>query len=272
MNNYFAKMDTSFLKLTKSSVFSGTKLSPAEARFIRELKKNIAIYSFTRVNSKGKIVSIVERSKDVVRPDSSVEKEKWFQAIKKDMNDWYTVKKDTDRGRYYLIWAKPISKKGTFTGAVVAKIDLWDSFYEFSNGVYYPFLIRLNGLSLFSHKWESSYTFKENLLTIPGINKITVRYIPEKEPASAKKDSSSTVTQVKADSAKTGTDSVLQTNVLKSDSAKITKTSIGKNEEKRNKSLLIILIVVFIISISIITSIIISKRRKAKFLRELDEE
>lgn len=264
MNKYYEKMDESFSRLARSSAFKSTSLNGAERLFVKELKKNQAYYVLSRTNSKGKVISEAVRGKKVERPNTDVEAEKWFQEVKKNKEPYYSLTRDDDRGRYYLIWSKPVIKNGNFVGALAAKIDLWDSFYEFSNSVYYPFLIRLNSMSLFSHKWNNDFSFKEERLTIPGINRISVRFIPEKKEA---------VSISVNDSSKVVSDTVTQKAVVASinDSSSIKKTE--NSSSKRNPAAILIISIIAVIAGGVIVFIAISSinRRKA-FLKELDSE
>ncbi len=266
MNKYYEKMDESFSRLAKSSAFKSTSLAGAEKLFVKELKKNRAYYILSRTNSKGKVISEAVRGKKVERPNTDVEREKWFQTVKKTKEPYYSLTRDDDRGRYYLIWSKPVIKNNNFVGAVTAKIDLWDSFYEFSNSVYYPFLVRLNSLSLFSHKWNTDFSFKEERLVIPGINRISVRYIPEKKVVSNSNDSLK----------KAVSDSNIQSTpvVQKSDSVAISDTSaISKKSKKESPAgVLIIAIIATVAGGAAVALFIVSKNRRKAFLKELDDE
>lgn len=264
MNKYYEKMDESFSRLTRSSALKSTSLSGAERLFVREMKKNRAYYTLIRTNSKGKMISEAVRGKKVERPNTNVEREKWFQTVKKTKEPYYSLIRDDDRGRYYLVWSKPVIKNNNFVGTVTAKIDLWDSFYEFSNSVYYPFLVRLNSLSLFSHKWNNDFSFKEERLTIPGINRISVRYIPEKKGFSvAIKDTSKSVSD---------TDVQKTPVVQKSDTAKDKGATSAKDKKGNPAGVLIITIIVIVAGGALVTLVIVSRNRRKAFLKELDEE
>ena len=253
INKHYEKMDSIFTRIAKSPALKSTRLSNAERLFVTELRKNQAFYALIRTNSKGKIISAVVRGKKADRPNENVTKEKWFQTVKKSKKDYYAVTKEGDLGRYYLVWSKPIIKNSTFIGAITVKIDLWDSFYGFSNSVYYPFLIRMNDSGLFSHKWNDAITFKEERLKIPGIKKITVRYIQEKksaEPVSASTDSS-------------------KTSVPDS----ITGTAVSENSKKERSPIgLLLAVIALVAGGGAVSFIIISKRRRDNFLKSLDEE
>lgn len=270
MNKYYEKIDESFSRLSKSAALYSTSLSSAEKLFVKELRKNLAYYVLIRTNSKGVIISEAVRGKKIERPNRNAERERWFQEVKKSKEPYYSISKDDDRGRYYLIWSKPILKNNVFIGAVTTKIDLWDSFYEFSNSVYYPFLIRLNGLSLFSHKWNNDFTHKEERLTIPGINRISVRFIPEKKQEVSQDQLKSD--QVLPESQAPQKDTLVQV------SAKcVLEDSVGtqpKDEKpEKGNTILIIAIVLLAASLTggIISFVMITKKRRQEFLKELDE-
>jgi len=265
MNKYYEKVDESFSRLARSSAFKSTSLSGAEKLFVREMKKNRAYYTLTRTNSKGKIISEAVRGKKVERPNTDAEREKWFQTVKNTKEPYYSIIRDDDRGRYYLIWSKPVIKNNNFVGTVTAKIDLWDSFYEFSNSVYYPFLIRLNNLSLFSHKWNNDFSYKEERLTIPGINRISVRYIPEKKGSSvAANDSSKAVSP--------DTDAQITPVIQKNDTATGVQASTPKDQKGNSATVLIITIILIGAGSVLVTLVIVSRNRRKALLKELDEE
>jgi hypothetical protein len=260
LNEYFAKMDETFTKLQKSSAIKSTNLKMAENLFFRELKKNQSYFAYLRANSKGKIVSEVVRGKTVERTGTDVQNESWFKNVQKNNEDFYTVFKDEERGRYYLIWSKPILKQERFVGAACLKIDLWDSFYEFSNSIYYPFLIKLGKKSLFSHKWSDDISYQEEPLTIPGIKNISVRYIPEKKVESQ-------------DSIVKPVPSVVDSAISKSDQAAPVKKVSSKPEHKKPLSgAIIFLIVVLIAAILVTLFLIISKRRNDAILKKIEED
>jgi hypothetical protein len=258
INSHFAKINESFLQLCESPALKSTKLSPAERLFVRTMKRNQFYLSLVRTNSRGIIISEAVRGKNVDRPNSNVENEKWFKAVKKSSESYYTIKKDNDRARYYLIWSKPLLIRGKFIGAVMAKIDLWDSFYEFSNSVYYPFFISLKNMGLFSHKWKSDFTFKEVPLNIPGVNNISVRYIPENPPASATAASDSVNQQTVSAKAS-------------EEAGKATDTS-AVSEKAKSKAGLIFILISLIAGAGLVSFVFISRKRRADFLKSLDEE
>lgn len=251
LNNFFTEIDNSFAELAQSPALKSTSLRSAERLFITTLKKNRNYYTLIRTNSNGVIIAEAIRSQGVERPMRNVSGQKWFQYNKNRKEDYYSLIKDNDRGRYYLFWSKPILKNDRFVGAVLAKIDLWDSFYEFSNSVYYPFEIKLSNFRLFSHKWEDNLSPKEENLSIPGIDQVSVKYVPEKKKVAEpiKKD-----TLVKAVSEQ--------------------KAAQGKDEKKDGKSspILAILLILFLaISATGITYLIIQKKKRQQSIFDMIE-
>lgn len=259
LDGYFAGIDTALSTLQRSQALRSTERRPAENLFIRELKRNQSYYAFWRANSKGKIVSEVIRGKNPTRPGTNVENENWFKSVKRNNEDFYTVFKDEERGRYYLIWSKPVLKKDKFVGVVCLKIDLWDSFYDYSNGVYFPFSIKLGKKTLFSHKWNDKMTYREENLAVPGIKSISVRYIPEKkeEPLDTIANAQNSAT----DTALSKSDSVRTANVS-SKPAKKNKYSFG----------VILLIFALVATSGVIAYLFISKMRKDAILKKIDQD
>jgi hypothetical protein len=258
LDDYFAGIDGALSTLQKSSALKSTDLRIAENHFVRELRKNQSFYSFQRANSKGKVVSEVIRGKTAERPGTDVGNETWFKGVLKNNEDFYTVYKDEERARYYLIWSKPILKKDRFVGAVCLKIDLWDSFYEFSNGVYYPFLIKLGKKSLFAHKWADEITYQEQNLTIPGIKSVSVRYIPEK-----KAEPVDTIAKPLP---------ATDTAITKPEPATVAKTSSKQPKEKSHPIGVILLIFALVATSGVIAFLFISKMRKDAILKKIDAD
>jgi hypothetical protein len=259
LNDYFAGIDTTLSTLQRSQALRSTERRPAENLFIRELKRNQSYYAFWRVNSKGKIVSEVIRGKNPARPGTDVENENWFKSVKKNNEDFYTVFKDEERGRYYLIWSKPVLKNDKFVGAVCLKIDLWDSFYEYSNGVYFPFSIKLGKKTLFSHKWKDQMTYQEDNLIVPGIKSISVRYIPEKKDASP--DTIANAQNETSDTALSTTDSI-----------KTADVSSQPAKKKKYSSGVLLLIIALVATCGVIAYLFISKMRKDAILKKIEED
>jgi hypothetical protein len=260
LDTYFAKIDETLTTIQKSSAVKSTDLRLAENLFFRELKKNQPFYAFYRANSKGKIVSEVVRSKPAERTGTIVENEQWYKTVKKNNEDFYTVFKDEDRGRYYLIWSKPILKKEQFKGVVCLKVDLWDCFYDYSNGIYFPILVKLGKKTLFSHKWNDVIRSTEESLIVPGIKNISVRYISEKK-AEIIQD-----TVAKALPAK-------DTVIAKTDSSLIKKAKVMPAPKKGNNGgFMIFLIIAGIAAVVIVIVMIALKKRKDGILKKIEQD
>jgi hypothetical protein len=260
INNFFVKIDASFARIVETGALRSTSLRPAERLFIREMRKNPVYTEFLRTNSKGVVISEVVRGQKVEQPMRNVADQRWFKRVSQKNEAYYTLIKDEDRGRFYLFWARPILKRGDrFVGAVVAKIDLWDSFYEFSNSTYVPFLIKLGRKSLFDHKWKNNTDGVEKELSIQGIDKISVMCAEEvKQPEDAVAAQKDTAARVAAAAAPAVTDQVSNT---------------PKPPKKKGGSgILIFILVLLLAGIAIASFVLISWMRRRAFLKNLDEE
>ena len=255
LNEYFVDLDAAFAKVAQSGALRSTSLRSAERLFVREMRKNQAYTVFLRTNSKGVVISEVIRGEKVERPMRNVADQTWFRTVSNKKEAYYTLIKDTDRGRYYLLWTRPVLKRGDrFVGAVVAKIDLWDSFYEFSNTMYVPFLVKLGRKSLFSHKWKKSPGSTELPLTIQGIKTISVIYMPDKEPVTPKIKKDTTVAAPAAAPVETA------------------KTTPQPEKKKGGSGVFIFLLVLLFAGIVIVSLMLISWMRRRTLLKRLDED
>ncbi len=256
LNDYFTKIDAAFEKVSEAGAVRSTSLRSAERLFVREMRKNQAYTMFFRTNSKGVIISEVVRGEKAERPMRSVADQRWYRTVSSKKEAYYTLVKDSERGRYYLLWARPVLKSGgRFVGAVAAKIDLWDSFYEFSNSVYVPFLVKLGRKSLFSHKWKNSLIGGEKLITVPGVDRISVIYIQEKQTAPAATVQKDTVTKPAV-------------------AAPVEKVKETPQPEKKKGGFgpLIILLIVLFAGIAIASLMLISWMKRRSFLKRLEED
>ena len=256
LNFYFVKIDEAFARIVESGALKSTNLRSAERFFIREMRKNLAYNTFIRTNSKGVVISEVIRGQKVERPMRNISNQKWFKMVSKNREAYYSLTKDKEKGRYYLFWARPILKRGDrFIGSVLLKIDLWDSFHEFSSSIFTPFLIKLGRKSLFSNKWEGGASGIEKPLTIQGIDQISVVYSSESTPETtvAPKE-----TLAKAMSV--------------ADTAKVEKADKPEKEKKGVSSILVFLFVILILGIVCALFMLISWMKRRAFLKHLDEE
>lgn len=260
LDTYFAKIDETLTTIQNSSAIKSTDLRLAENLLFKELKKNQPFYAFYRANTKGKVVSEVVRSKPVERTGTNVEKEQWFKSVKKSNQNFYSVFKDEERGRYYLIWSKPILKKGEFKGVVCLKIDLWDCFYDYSNGIYFPILVKIGKKALFSHKWNDVIRSTEASLVVPGIKNISVRYIPEKK------------TEVIQDTVAKAAP-VKDTVIAKTDSSLVKKAkAIPAPQKGNNGGFMIFLIIAGFTAVVILIIMIALKKRKDGILKKIEQD
>lgn len=256
LNEYFVDLDAAFAKVAQSGALRSTSLRSAERLFVREMRRNQAYTVFLRTNSKGVVISEVIRGEKVERPMRSIANQRWFRTVSTKKEAYYTLIKDSDRGRYYLLWTRPVLKRGDrFVGAVGVKIDLWDSFYEFSNTRYVPFLIKLGRKSLFSHKWKKTPGSMEQPLAIQGIKDISVIYLPEKEPESQ---------EIVTDTAAGAPPAVAIADTV---------ATTPQPEKKQGKSgLFIFLIVLLVAGVVIVSLMLISWNRRRMVLKRIDDD
>ncbi|MCX7727360.1 MAG: cache domain-containing protein [Chitinispirillaceae bacterium] len=260
INNYFAKLEDSFSKVVSSSVLKDRNLGPAERLFVRAMKKNRVYNTFIRTNSKGVIISEVIRGKKPERPMRDISNQQWFNYVKNKKEPFYNLIKDSDEGRYYIFWARPILKdRNRVVGSVAVKIDIWDGFYEISKDIYSPFIIKLGNKTLFSHKVnkEENYSTKEEKeLAINGIKNITLVILSAGAPVA------STVVEEKKD---TGNLTALTKDT--------TKTDGEKSQKKGGGTIIVVLILIILFGgIGIGSYMLISWMQRRAFLKRLDEE
>jgi hypothetical protein len=210
VENYVANMRKSFDQIPDTRVIKKTQLTKTNQYFKRLLKKHSAITKIIRVNSKGRVINEVIRDETPKRVNKNISRQKWYSFVRKKKKDYSDVLYSKKTGRYSLFWAKPIMLKTSkgkkrFVGAVAAKVDLWDTFHWFSKRTKEPFLIRLDKMILFSNRWEMAENFVEHDFEVPGIKKISIRYIkkePPPEPVAEKSESVSAVAAAKKDKPK----------------------------------------------------------------------
>lgn len=186
IDHYFAQIMDDFNHVVSAPVMTRTNLRAMDLHFVESLKQHQIIYSLIRTNSKGTVISEVIRGKAPLRNFRDISGQMWFQKVKQSFQDYYSLEKSKETGRYYLFWCKPVLKSDDqFVGAVVAKIDLWDCFHILSKETNSPFLVLLGNMSLYSHKWEKELTHEEQALTVPGVNDIVLRYVNEADNQTA---------------------------------------------------------------------------------------
>jgi hypothetical protein len=181
LDTIFAKTKAIFDKMVASPVLKSPKLKPVNAFFWKSLKAHQPWHSLLRTDKKGAVINEVIRIEGESKEKRSVASEPWFAQVAKTMKEHLNIVKIEKTGRYYLLWAAPIIAKvkgtETFQGAVVAQIDLWDCFDRYSDKSTSPFMIRiLDKVVLYERLWKDTIKYTEKHLTVPGIEKIAVRY------------------------------------------------------------------------------------------------
>ncbi len=188
IDSFVIELKESFEKELSNPVVKSTRLSRTDRYFVSVLKRNQPFYALIRTNSRGVIINEVIRGETPERNLRNISNQRWFSQIERTHEPYYGFLKQ-DNGRYYLFWSMPLlskSRSGSsrFVGAVAAKIDLWDTFHKFSEQTTLPFLIKIGGMSLYSHKWDDSQESVEKELSVPGVDRIAVRYVEQTfEPA-----------------------------------------------------------------------------------------
>lgn len=180
IENYFSHLKSSFDQIVEAPVVKKSKFSLTDRYFIGVLRRHQPIYKLLRTNSKGVVINEVIRGESPERTFRNLSAERWYRRASQNWEEVHFTLLG-EQGRQYLFWSKPVmirprSRRKRFVGAVAAKIDLWDAFHEFSNQTTVPFLIRLNGRSLYSHKWQQQKDYEEQQLEIPGCADLTVRF------------------------------------------------------------------------------------------------
>jgi hypothetical protein len=181
LDTIFAKTKDAFDKVAASVVLKYPRIKPVNTLFWKSLKAHQPWHSLFRTDRKGAVINEVIRIEGESKEKRSVATEPWFAQVSKTMKEHLNVIKNEKTGRYYLVWAAPIVSKvkgtETFQGAVVAQIDLWDCFDRYSDKSTMPFKIHiLDRVVLYEHLWRDTIRYTEKHLTVPGLDKITVRY------------------------------------------------------------------------------------------------
>lgn len=178
---YFSTLSESFNTIASSRVLRKTRLYSMDRFFVASLKRHQTIYSFIRTNSKGVIISEVIRGQNPERNFRKVRDQKWFNFVQQNQEDYHTLIKIKETGRYYLLWCKPVLKGNKyFVGAVAVKIDLWDCIHKISSRIDEPFLIRIGSKSLYSYKWKNIDSYDKVPLDISGAKNIFLLIKKEK--------------------------------------------------------------------------------------------
>ena len=178
---FFGTLEESFTTIANSRVLKKTRLYSMDRFFVSSLRKHQTIYSFIRTNSKGVVISEVIRGQTPERKFRKVRDQRWFRFVQRNQEDYHTLIKIKETGRYYLLWCKPVIKGDKyFVGAVAVKIDLWDCIHKVASNLDEPFLVLLGKKSLYSYRWNDIKTYDKIPLKIPGVKNITLLVQKEK--------------------------------------------------------------------------------------------
>jgi hypothetical protein len=267
--HYFSTLLESFNTIANSSVLKKTRLYSMDRFFVSSLKKHQPVYSFIRTNSKGVIISEVIRGMTPERNFRKVRDQKWFRFVQRNKEDYHTLIKIKETGRYYLLWCKPVLKGNKyFVGAVAVKVDLWDCIHKISSNIDTPFLIRLGKKSLYSYRWKNIDSYDKIPLEIPGVKNISLlvkkEFVEEPVAAEAKPD---TPAVAAAETEKNQQPAVQNTEVKKEKKPKKEKSFTSS---KMFKVSLIFGIIVVIILIIVAVSYI-SRLRQRSLWQKIDE-
>jgi hypothetical protein len=174
IDRYFADLSREFDKIAANPHLRTARPRVIDSYFLGHLKRRQPLFSLTKITAKGLIAcETVRGTVPPRRTKKSVAKQDWFPAMVKSPAPLYKLTEDN--GRFYLVWTKPLlGPHNRFAGAVIAKIDLWDCFHSVSQQTSIPFLIRLNGKSLFSEKWKTTASYTEDALSVLGVETISV--------------------------------------------------------------------------------------------------
>jgi hypothetical protein len=261
LDTIFAKTKADFDKMAASPIVKSLKRKPVNGFFWKSLKTHQPWHSVFRTDKKGAVINEVIRIEGESKEKRSVAGEPWFAKVSKTMKEHLAINKNEKTGRYYLVWASPIISKvkgkETFQGAVVAQIDLWDCFDRYSDKSTTPFkVLILDRVVLYEHLWRDTIKYTEKRLTVPGIDKISVRY-PRivNEAASAYTVDPAVIEQARLDSiqAKTARD------------AAAAKTAAAKKAKSRN-AIIIVVMAIFglLLLVAVVVGVVMMKNRRRK--------
>ena len=176
IETWFADLSALFDEIADAPAVKRTSLAETDRYFVSALRRHQALNTLIKTNSRGVVISEVIRGRKPERTFRDISKQQWYSRVARTHQAYHGLLRE-DNGRYYLFWSKPVLRGSNrrFVGTVVAKIDLWDSFHAYAANVIEPFLVRMDGRSLYSNKWKSEWEYNEEELSIPGIERISVR-------------------------------------------------------------------------------------------------
>lgn len=272
IEQYFVDLWQDFDKIATSSSIKKTSLSYVDRYFVSMLKTNQAFYTFIKTNSKGVLINEVVRGEKPERKFRDVGTQRWYYSVSKKYKDYHGFLRD-ENGRYYLFWAKPILKmtrsgEKKYIGAVALKVDLWDCFHKFAADIDKPFLIRLGRKSLYSNKWKKGSDFKEDALEIPGVKRVSVRFV---ESGAEQMPTDSPTFAVAEDTIKEEIKPETKTVETKAEIKSQSKKTPTKGFSKTKKTVFIIIVIAIIILILYLSKlIVVFKDRRLR--KRIDKE
>jgi hypothetical protein len=282
---YFYTLEESFNTMANSSVLKKTRLYSMDRYFVSSLKKYQTIYSFIRTNSKGVIISEVIRGQTPERNFRKVRNQKWFNFVKRSQEDYHTLIKIRETGRYYLLWCKPIVKGNKyFVGALAAKVDLWDCIHKISSNIDQPFLVRLGSKSLYSYQWKDIDTYDRIPLSVLGVKSLSLYIekeeveveVEEEEEVSQEQEPDTAVIAMTKAKQKQEPDTavIAMTEAKKKPESVVQKKEVKKKSSSTSSRLVktVLIFVIFIVVIFIIIAVLyISRLRQRTLWQKIDK-
>ncbi len=272
VDSIFAVMKKDLDEIAASPLVTGKSVAPVNSYFLKVLKENQPFYSLTRVNKAGDVVNeVVRLAENTDVKKQNLAKEAWFVRAGKKHKEYAGMIKLEENGRYYLLWAIPVLNKNgkskeSFEGALLLKTDLWDSFHKYAKTIETPFLITMGRFPLYSNKWKDSIDYKERALSVPGIQRIAVRYPKSATVIVAAPPS---LPEVSA-SAALAADSMR----MKATQDSIKKAEKLKQEKKKSKTrnIVIIALIALIVIVAVLIVVVLPAIRQKSIMANIDKE
>jgi len=264
IQSYFTEVKNDVSVVAQSAmVIKSRSAKQVNAYFAKTVKKHQPLTAIMKTNAKGIVINEYVRNEKSIKRKQNVAKQIWFSRAAKSRKENDCLARE-ENGRYYLYWTIPIfrtvSGSRLFDGALIAKVDLWDCFHKIAAASAEPFLIRLNTKTLYAHVWENKRIFVEDALSIPGIDKISVRYQKIGVIAIAATQKNQTPDQSPADS-------IVQT-ARETGAEKQIVTSTQPDAKPIKSTIPIIIgLILIILTVSVLLIIQVTRRRPAAAAR-----
>jgi hypothetical protein len=187
IDSFFVRMKADFTALAENPAVVKGNPAAIDQVFLKALKQNGVVNELVRTDPKGAVITELARMKEPFHGKKSYKTQSWYMSIGKGGPEFEALTKDT--ARFYLVWSAPVKgsvtatvKKSPLAGVLMMKIDLWDCFQKLSDSTETPFLVRLNRLNLYTHKWQNKQQVDKYTLAVPGV-KTMMLYMEKREPA-----------------------------------------------------------------------------------------